>query len=1335
MGKTSTTALKLNPDQAAVVEAKKGNILVSAAAGSGKTAVLKERILSRIKSGDLSLQGLLLITFTNNTAAELRQKVLESLQKAVLDARGIEKERLEEAIYQVPFAQISTIHAFCLSVIKDFQHLLPEFKNESGEVLALKKSLRTLSEEQSNFLFEQALEESLKRFYETYPEPLEKDEEEAKAFYALVDAYGAQLKESLSINYQKLRSLGQYQEALDEFLERYEAFVNQGRDDLALGEALVNESAVYRHFVERFFVLREAYHQQLEKISKLLDNEDLLLLKDVKKNKLRIEELKNFTELGRVILKEEVELQVQKALNEQVLELSTFQSLIEQFALLKEELPSEVPSIVVKKTDEQAEEKRALQALLKSSELLEFRSLFGLKVSQDQQKKFLYPYCPFLSQSFELYLEEKRKALPLLKVYKKLLDYLDFKFTELKRNQYGIDFEDYEHLALSLLQQEEVQAYYKQHFQEIYVDEYQDTSAIQERILECISRDNLFTVGDIKQSIYRFRKAKPKNFLNRMAIYEADEMNGRLLRINENFRSQENIVLGVNQIFEAIMQEDFSEIRYDDSHSLKAFVKNSKVNKPRANNLNLWLFNKSEDTAGASSEEEALSEEKEDQVRLAKDEMKREAVLEEIRRLRKEGVSYSDIAILAPKHKFLDAFIPFFEAEGIPHAKPKDVHFFKQFFTLQFEAFLEILENPYQDYPLSVLLYGSLFTEAFSIKELALVAYVAKLWRLPFHKSLEKLSAFFKKEHSNDEPVLVLQKTLCEVSEWSLERLQAWVLKVQDFQEKMEVYRFLSKETDLLSLFEYVLKQEEILERTKMIAKQEATLLTEEIFEFRRWLSSLDVSNVRVADLLALIKDGKKQEKNIKLSPSQKAEAIHLETFHGSKGLQYKYVFLLGLDASLSKSLMKEKKEVFVLEDRFGFYPILSKKEKKFSAYPELFDLHYAYYEASLHREAKAEFQRLLYVALTRAEEYLYILGDASLAEEDLEQSREELATGTALSFGTLGKAKSLFEWIQQALSPMLLSQVNRGAKGAEWTLRTFEESDFIVETEEEKELVEEQKTLLLPIYEALSQHEKNFREVQGDLAQGLERKQSQSVLPTKTSVSSLKRLQQETEWDSVEVPEDISLASLSVTREKVEVLQKSLEVEDSHYTGAKLGSLYHRYFELLPLSFEVETVEKRLELLKEQALIQEEEYESLLTHQQDLLAFEQSFVYPLMKEAKQKKQLFREMPFTISTEVKVDGAQGKTEKVLVQGRIDLWFIHQGQVYLLDYKSDRLVENGKVLHQEDEVLNFLQKRYAFQLSCYAKALRKTVKKKIDFVYVYHIPSQKLYALSVEEEEI
>lgn len=1300
---------KLNSDQRAVVDAPKSNILVSAAAGSGKTAVLKERILERVKQGELSLDRLLLITFTNNTAVELREKVLQTLQEELKYAQGIEKERLEKAIYQIPFAQISTIHAFCLSVIKEFQYLLPDLQGESGDPFKFEGSLKTLNEDEVNLLFDQALEMVLREFYEKYPEPLEVQNEDiqaqAQAFYALMDAYGKNLKDTLKSNYQKWRSLSNYKQALEKFTDEYFSKIEDEQDE------------VYQHFEQRFVLLKTEYEKRIQACQHfLLEHQDLILLKDRKKNKERLLELQEFCETS---------LRASQSLEKQsIWELHSKQLLF----------PEKIPSITIRQKDEALDQKEQLKSLLNHTSILEFRSLFGLKVSKDKIQHFRFPYCPFLTQSVKVYQAEKKALFPVLKVYQSLLESLDFRFTALKREKQGIDFDDYEHLALYLLQTDVVKSHYRQHFQEVYVDEYQDTSAIQESILECIATDNLFTVGDIKQSIYRFRKAKPQNFLTRMQGYTQVEQAGKLLKINENFRSQENIVDGVNQIFSAIMQEEFSELRYDENHSLKAFSGNLKRNKVRPHNLNLWLFPKKEEKASDTEvlldEETDYKNENLEQQRVEKDAVKRNKILEEIIRLKSQGVSYSDIAILAPKHKFLEAMLPLFEKVGIPHTKAKEVKFFNRFFFLQFEAFLQLIDNPYQDYPLSVLLYGGLFCEAFSTQDLALLAYLAKQWKIFFHRSIEKATELFKnlKQHPEDKDLLFWNQLL-DLSEWKEEALHNWFLKLVRFDEQLKFYRILAQETDVLTLFEYVLQEQNVLEKVKTLAQKEAPFLTEEIFETRRWLSQLDLKNMRLAEVLFLIQEGKAKEKKVRLNTEQKAEAVKLETFHGSKGLQYKYVFLLGLDYSLTKELSKEKKEVFVLEDRFGFFPVLSKRNQQFSAYKPLLDLQYAYYEYALHKEAKAEFQRLLYVALTRAEEYLYILGDLTLTDEGLKQAYDALAKQGYLPTEILVKANSFFEWIQMALSLEILKKVfydepleylavNQGQ--AEWTLSYFE--NLSIEKEDTAQVLDvpqdEKIVFTLPVYEQLSQHEQTIHHFLNTVQHQVSSKKTENIPLTKTSVSVLKALHQE------DTLEEDAYAALKVHVSKP--LKNILDIEQEQgYKGAKLGSLYHRYFELLPLKFDALNTQTRLDFFFEQGLFKKEEYDVLVKNEVFLKAFEETSLYDKMREAKKNHLLFREMPFTISTQI-------KGETILVQGRIDLWFVHQNQVYLLDYKSDLPFLDGKMLTHTQDIHDFLKHRYAFQLSCYAEALKKTLKKNIDFIYIFHIPSQTLYLIDLEK---
>lgn len=1305
--------VQLSLEQKAIVEMPKRNVLVSAAAGSGKTFVLNQRILKRIKEGKLFLDELLLITFTNEAAADLRKKMLATLQEAQKEAVGKEKENIEKAIYSLPFSQISTIHAFCLQLLREFAYLLPSFDKKEDNFYD--GAFKTLNTDLLQVLLERAVEESLQFFFENYPEELEWKNFEAttleenvqlqaksKAFYALLDNYGGrnqiQLKENLKSSFEKLRSFAFYREVLENMFEQRKKEAADLFSSGHIEKLLCDFFSLFEQKEKNFSLLRDdlndetlAFHSKKEEheASLALCRAYLYFFEDLQKENLFAYTYEKIKKEEKLSAKEQEEIW----------------SFLCDF---RQKLPEQIPT-----WDRRGKNTLKLRVIdLFEKNLEPLLSYFGFferfseKKKQEKIKKLPFSYRPLFLQELAPYQKALLEEIPLLEIYKELLQEIDARYFSFKQELKGIDFSDYEHLTLALLEKEEVQEYCKKRFTEIYVDEYQDTSAIQEEILRLIANENLFCVGDIKQSIYRFREAKPALFLEKFHNYQktswedVQEMQksdafakkGHLLCMDRNFRSHKNLLAGINQIFYAIMQKEFSEIDYREGHALRP-----QRTEEKEKNLFLWVYEK-EDPQDKKIEVKAE----------ALQAQKRRDILQAIQDLHQKGQKLSEIAILAPKHTELDKMAKILETGGIPFLKEKKISFFNRFFVLQWEAFLQILLNPYQDLPLSVLLHGGLFFEPFSLNELAMLKYLCQTSGISsFHLLFEKLN-----EH--------LSLPAEALAFFTQEDFLALREKQANFQQRMEKYRQLSKELDFLSLFEILLEESRCLDRLGLLSatKEEVYLLTEEILETRNWLQSLSDQNLTLFDLIENIQEGRRLSFSLATEASRQQEAVSLLTYHASKGLEYEHVFLLGLDDSFQKRLSKEKKDFMVLDETFGFFTVFHKKNHPYDLERPSLSFPNLLYEEKLHLASRAENLRLLYVALTRAKDFLYLLGVDQLDQKAKNEAGlflERSASDAALPTHLLHQGQTYFDFVLLALSNEDFQLTESSKKEAVWTIKRVLPQQ--IETEDLSEESEE-TWVDNSIYPWLLQEKESLRSFYEKIDEEVAEKRKKNLLPSKTTVTLLKN-----EKASLE-EEGVSTENLEMQALVFEPLRYEKTEGPLHYTGAVLGTLYHQYFYYLPLCLDIDSVEKKLEHYVQAGFFTEEEKNVLLNKKENLEAFEKNELYPKMKAAEKNGQLFREMPFTMLYPHK-----NTQENLLVQGKIDLWFMYENKVYLLDYKSDKVKKDAK----DKEIYQILDQRYRFQLECYAMALEKALQKKVDFVYIYHIPSQKVFAFSLEKE--
>ena len=475
--------MKFTDEQMRIITAPKGNILVSAAAGSGKTAVLTERIVSRIENGDLDPDRVLVLTFTENAATNMRQKIEARLLEAVQSAPSAsERVRLSEQLARLPLAAISTIHAFCLKTLRDFAHLLVD--PQTGDLL-IRTDIRVMSAEDADVLLSESVDAVLHNHYIEASEA----EEKMSDFLKTVDCYGGgrddtRLRQLLIASYKKLRSMADYRSLIEDLSERfrrdYEDFSGSG-------------TAAF--FFEQLRILIARYRAIAPELKSLLRDPGMMLIKDAKKDAERKAELAECLE-----------------------RLDTLSAYVTNTELPDWDRVSRMGSLIgfhfpLRASEEKDTEKKLRTVKLLRSEVGELiHFLNGSCASGSFKENFALIETGVFHYSTAAIREDMAAMAPVIKCFAKLLSETDEVFARAKQQRGFVDFADFEHYALFLLRCPEVREYYRNVFTEIYVDEFQDTSSIQNAILTELSTDNLFVVGDLKQSIYRFRHARPNSF-------------------------------------------------------------------------------------------------------------------------------------------------------------------------------------------------------------------------------------------------------------------------------------------------------------------------------------------------------------------------------------------------------------------------------------------------------------------------------------------------------------------------------------------------------------------------------------------------------------------------------------------------------------------------------------------------------------------------------------------------------------------------------------------------------------------------------------------------------
>ena len=1272
-------------EQKAVIAHREGNLLVSAAAGSGKTAVLVEHVLSLILEENASLSSLVLMTFTEAAAEEMKERIKKRLEEHL--QKGYDKRILRE-IALLPTANISTIHAFCKRLIEE---------NYAG--LSIDAHFRIGDTGEMSLLQSDILEELLEEEYE-------KKEE---SFLAFVDQF----------------SMGKKDKGIEELILKLYNLASAMPFPKAYLEGLLEEDAHSRR--EKWEKdLYEDMKSRLENLSLLY--EDALDLCREPNGPIEYEER---------ILEE----------RDQCLALAHTDNL--------EDLVRGLENLSfgrLKSTKSEGKE------LVKS---LRERGKKTLKTWQENYR--------LLPKELEEEVEEKGQKR-ILELVRLCLLFLE-RYQKEKEERAVLDFSDLEHFALKLLYQD---GHYSpladelaKSYREILVDEYQDSNLVQEYIVRALSQErfgqpNVFQVGDVKQSIYRFRMARPELFLEKYH----DESYPKIF-LRKNFRSDEGVLSAVNALFFKIMKKDFGGIEYDLENSLflgkvrteeakqeessrekqgeevKAQSGEEQKDKPESEapikgrqrrdqtELLLLELEKTDSTGEEGDEDSKEDDSKGDDGNsasnsasnsssgksLSKLELECKMIAAKVRELLEKGYAYKDMVILLRSpHSVSREMVDIFGKEGIPAYAELKTGYYSAVEVETILSFLAIIDNPRQDIPMAAVLRSPLFS--FTDKELGeIVLAKGGLYEKPYDKSKENAVNLS----------LQAEKALSTALE------EKW----QNFQEKLERYRRLSRSFRLHSLLSLIYEETDYYNYVRALPlgeKRQANLdqLLEDAKQFEKGSYS------GLFHFIRYIEKVKKQEQDQGEATvfSEKDDLLRIMSIHHSKGLQFKVVFLSQLHKTFNKMDSKAK---MLMDAELGLAADYLDLETRIK-YPSL---HKIAIKEKGERESLGEELRVLYVAMTRAEEKLILTGVCK-NEEDL---IKKFPVQERLSLEDIRGATSYLAWILMAYSRSFFEATKTG----EIALRFISKEDL---EENEGKAMGEAISLEKKLYEFLGTAREKTE------AEKLMEEHFSYVYPyeksthrsPKYSVSLLKMKAMEEhgesisetgqegkavapEWD--EANANANAEEKQQAKEKYDSpLIKKMKAEGKNI-GAAIGDSYHHALAFYDYSKDISQLSD---------FLSPEEYG--LLNQEKLKKFLDSPLGQLFAKAYKENTLYREQHFMQEVEYEKlfpeDGAEEgveeavlsnaasvesdagsvesngdrtvdrSTEKVILQGIIDAFIMEEEGIILVDYKTDR-VKDGEELRN----------RYQKQIDLYSEALEQILGKKVR--------RRVLYSFSLGEE--
>ena len=919
---------KWTREQNLAINEKDSNILVAAAAGSGKTAVLVERIINKVINEKIDIDKILVVTFTNAAASEMRERILDAIYKRLEDEP--ENAHLQRQINLLNKASISTIHAFCLDVIRNnFFEIDTSANFRVGDTTEIELIKQEILED----LFE------------------EKYEEEESEFLNLIEMYtnyrsDDKLKEMVLDIYKFIQSTPFPEKWLKNAVEKfnYSTDVDFAKTDWGK------------------IILKELF-SQIE--------ECILKLEKIHRETAKFWELDKFT----VVLNQDIE-NLKSLINNNLRWDEVFY-LINDFTWKKWPVDKKV-TIDLK------------------NEAKEIRDSVKKQFTKIVSKVMIY--------SSKEANEDINKMYQTLQNLSNLVLEFTEKFKQAKREKNIIDFNDIEHMALDILVNKEntiektkVAKDYMQKFEEIDIDEYQDSNLVQEYILSSISRgNNIFMVGDVKQSIYRFRQARPELFIekyNKYKLEERDIKTGEKIQLFKNFRSRKNILDITNNIFKNIMSQEIGEIDYTENEYL-----NYGASYPeRKEKSEIYVINLNEENA--EDYEEIYNEEDNTNERIEDVVLEAKFVSKKVKELLESGIevydkkqgqrkiSYRDIAILL---RSTSTTAPIYEKElselELPVFSDSSSTYLESIEIETMMSLLKIIDNPMQDIPLVTVLRSTI--GGFTDNDLIEIRLADK--KCSFYEAMLK-----SRIKVDDDIKAKITKLLNNLEKWRKE-VEYLSLDELIWQIYLDTgyYHFVSlmpngnvRQANLKILFE---KAREF-ENTNFSG----------LFNFINFIDRLKSSG---GDLSSAKLIGENED------------VIRIMSIHKSKGLEFPIVFLCNTGKKFN---MKDLNENIILHQELGIGPKFIDTEKRI----EYNTLAKEALKIKAQKEIISEEERVLYVGLTRAKEKLIITGISKDLKKDLEKKKELLSTyGNKIKSNLVEKYKSYLDCLSKYL---LASSIN----------------------------------------------------------------------------------------------------------------------------------------------------------------------------------------------------------------------------------------------------------------------------------------------------------------------
>ncbi|MCY7112311.1 helicase-exonuclease AddAB subunit AddA [Streptococcus oralis] len=837
-------------------------------------------------------------------------------------------------------------------------------------------------------------------------------------------------------------------------------------------------------------------------------------------------------------------------------------------------------------------------------------------------------------------------------------------YRERKRQENAFEFADISHYTIEILENfPQVREAYQERFHEVMVDEYQDTNHIQERMLELLSNGhNRFMVGDIKQSIYRFRQADPQIFNEKFQRYAQNPKEGKLILLKENFRSSSEVLSATNDVFGRLMDQEVGEINYDSMHQL--VFANTKLTPNPDNKAEFLLYDK--DDSGQEGEESDADTKLTGEMRL---------VIKEILKLHQENcVAFKEIALLTSSRSRNDQILLALSEYGIPVKTDGEQNNYLQ--SLEVQVMLDtlrVIHNPLQDYALVALMKSPMFS--FDEDELA---------RLSLQKAADKV------QENLYEKLLHAQKQATEQKELIHKALEE---KLNQFMDILDSWRLYAKTHSLYDLIWKIYNDRFYYDYVGALPNGPARQAN--LYALALRADQFEKSNFkglsRFIRMIDQVLEAQHDLASVAVAPPK--DAVELMTIHKSKGLEFPYVFILNMDQDFNK---QDSMSDVILSRQNGLgVKYIAKVETGAveAHYPKTIKLSipsltYRQNEEELQLASFSEQMRLLYVAMTRAEKKLYLVGKGSReklgAKEYPESENGKLDKNTRL------QAKNFQDWIWAITKVFSKDHLNFSYR-------------FVGEDQLTREAIGEleNKSPLQDSSQASNRQSETIKEAlemlkEVEVYNTLHR--AAIELPSVQTPSQIKKF-----YEPVMDMEGVEITNQTQSTEK----QISFDLPDfstkEKVTGAEVGSATHELMQRIDLS-QQPTLASLTETLKQ---VQTSPTVRNKINLSKILAF---FDTALGQEIlANTSHLYREQPFSM---LKRD--QKSQEDFVVRGILDGYLLYGDRIVLFDYKTDRYDEPSQLID-----------RYRGQLVLYGEALSRA----------YSIENIEKYLILLGKDEV